>query len=228
MEVVAVGAHVDVVEPAAGGPKELRPDREALAAGIEDRLAVRLERLPVLRLLEAELVVDVLAVVDAPLVVGVGHAPLLAVERHCAFRRCEVLLNLGLVPEVGDVFEEAGLDVGPHPVRRVPVRDVRRIGGQEVPDLRLVRFAINDRQLDVEVGMHLVEARRHVLHHGTWRRIRHVRKDRERSRQVLRARGSDDRGGHRQRRRQTCKAEHEVLPKPQRIEFHMMEPKTNY
>jgi hypothetical protein len=42
VEVVAVGAHVDVVEPAGFGPQELGADGEALDVVVEQRLAVRL------------------------------------------------------------------------------------------------------------------------------------------------------------------------------------------
>ena len=178
VEVEAVGAHVEVVEPAGGGPQELGADGEALDVVVEQRLAVRLEGLPVLRLLEPVFLVEVLPVIHAPLVVGVGHAPLLAVEGHGALGRGQLLAQIPL-PEVRHVLEKPGIHIGGHPVARVPVRHVRRVGRQEVADLGLVGFAVDHRQLDVQLRVHLAESLDHPLHHRARRGVGHVRKDLE-------------------------------------------------
>ena len=112
---------------------------------------------PVLGLGDAELPEDVAAIVDAPLVVGVGHAPLLPVAGHGGLDGRERLAEPFLLPQIGDVLEQTGVDERTHAVARIPGRHVRRGCRQEVANRGLVRFPVVDVVGDVDVGIGRLE-----------------------------------------------------------------------
>ena len=185
VEVKAVGAHVEVVKPAASSPQELGADGVALATAIKNGLAVGLFLLPCGRLFQTQFVEDVLAVINAPLIVGIGHAPLLAVDGHRTFGGGKVRRDVFFGPQVRHVFKQAGRDVRRHPVGRIPRGHIGRVCGQEVADLRLVGFAVDDRGFDVQIGVHLAEAGDHVLHRRAGRGVRCIQENLQIARQLF-------------------------------------------
>ena len=89
VDIIAVGAKVQVVEHTCGSPQILgadgdRGDTVFLQLGTGCKQLV-----PGLRLGNAVLVEDVLTVIHAPLIVGVGNAPLLAITGHGRLDRLE-------------------------------------------------------------------------------------------------------------------------------------------
>ena len=152
MDLIAVGTQVQVVEHTGGGPQVLGADGDR-GYTVFLQLGTGCEQLvPGLRLGNAVLVEDVFAVIHAPLIVGVGNAPLLAVTGHGRLDRLERSAEVRIGrPQIGDVLDLAGIDERAHTVARVPGRHVRRAGRQEVPDGGLVSFTVIDAQIDGDV-----------------------------------------------------------------------------
>ena len=178
VETKPVGAHVQIVEPAASGPQELGPDGIARTARGNDLFAVRKLLLKGFRLGQSQFLEDIFAVVHAPLIVGIGHTILLAVDGQRTFDRLKPgQIAVGI--HIRDVFEQPGRDIRAHAVRGIPVDHIGRVRPQGVPDLRLPRFAVDDRQFDIDVRMQLSETGCQTLHHRARRGVRHVRGDLE-------------------------------------------------
>ncbi len=129
MELETIGPHVEIVKPASSRPKELGTDGVAFLATIEDLLAVGLHFSEVFWLIQAKLFIDVLTIVDTPLIEGIRHAPLLAIKGQSRFGRRKLLREHVLFPEVGDIFKQARIHIRLHAVGSIPSRNVRSVSG---------------------------------------------------------------------------------------------------
>ena len=114
---------------------------------------------------------DVLTIVDAPLVIGVGHAPLLAVDGHRGGSGLQLVVQAIGFPDIRDVFEQTGLDEGLHAVAGIPCGDIGCVSGQEVADGRLVAFVVEVVPLDRDIGVGLLEIGDQLFHRLFRRRV---------------------------------------------------------
>ena len=192
VELIAVDAQVHVVEDAGARPQRLGAGGQAVDAGGLELLAVGDELGPVLGLAHAGLLVGVLVVVDAPLIIGVGHAPLLAVDGHRGGGGLQLVVEAVGFPHIVNRLEQAGLDEGRHAVAGIPGGDVRRVGGQEVADGGLVAFVVEVVPLDVDVRIRRLEIGDQLFHRLLRRGVGLVGVDDEFARQ--RGRGGKGKG----------------------------------
>ena len=159
MEVVAVGAHVDVVERAHGGPAVLVAEGDRRHAVLLDLLAERLEVVEVRGRLVAVLLPDALLVEDRPRVVVERDEVLLAVEarRGLLERLGEVAADL--LPDVADVGRQFALGEELHAVAGEPGEHVVGRALEVVVDLLLERVVVDrvDVDRDARDGLELVE-----------------------------------------------------------------------
>ncbi len=127
VELIAVHPQVQIVEPATGGPQGLCSDRKGRDARRFQLFAGSQQLGPGLGRGDALLGKDIGAVVDAPLVVGIGHAPFLAVDRHRRGRGFQLLVEAIGGPDIAHVLEEARTNEGRHAIAGIPSRHIRRI-----------------------------------------------------------------------------------------------------
>ena len=171
MPLVAVGAQRQVVEDPCGRPQRRGAGGQAVDARRLELLAVGDEFVPAFRLFDARRLVGVAVEVDAPLVIGVGHAPLLAVDGHRRLGRGQRIAQAVGFPDIRHVLELAGVDEGRHPVAGIPVRQIRRVGGQEVADRGLVAFMVEVVDLHVDIGVRGLEIGDQRLDRGQRNRV---------------------------------------------------------
>ena len=156
--------------PAAGHRALVPVVRQSMPAALNfSQLATNSAQL--LGSLDAGLLVGFLVVVDAPLIIGVGNAPLLAVDGHRGGGGLELVVEAIGLPDIVDRLEQAGLDEGRHAVAGIPGRHVRRIGGQEVADGGLVALVVEVVPLHRDVGVLGLEVGDQFLHRLLRRRI---------------------------------------------------------
>ena len=82
VDFIAIGTQVQVIEYACRSPQVLGANGKRGNSSLCHLVAVAKQFFPGRRLAQFELVVDVFAVVDAPLVIGIRHAPLLVIASH--------------------------------------------------------------------------------------------------------------------------------------------------
>ena len=208
VNVVTVGAQVQIVEHTGSGPQILGADGDRGDA-VFLQLGTGCQQLvPGLRLGDAVLVQNVLPVINAPLIVGIGNAPLLAVAGHGRLDRLERAAEVRIRrPQSGQIFEQAGINKRAHTVSGIPSGHIWRASRKEVTDGWLVCLAVIDAQLDIDVGVGCLEILDNLFKRRFRRRVQVVEDDHK---VVCRGRGRKKR----RRGGKGCKSLfHDVLPK---------------
>ena len=144
MEGQAVGAKVEVVEPAGGGPEVFGADGDGGYALAFEGLADVEELLPSFGFGQAVFFEDVFSIIDAPLVVGVGDGVLFAFEGDRRAAGGHVGVEFVLVPDVGNGFEEAALDKGVHALTGIPEDYIGGAAGEPIANGCFVAFVVID------------------------------------------------------------------------------------
>ncbi|CAM2160202.1 hypothetical protein PT2222_70185 [Paraburkholderia tropica] len=204
VELVAVQAQVEIIEPARECPRVASAHGDRRDAGGFELLAVVEKLVPGFRLVrDADLLEQVLTIEHAPRVIDRGRGVLLAVVRGRFLRRGIHGVPAVLLPVAAQVFEQAALRVERHALAVVPVHDVGRRGREPVRQLHLVRFLIDERHLHVRAGVRLLELVDHLGPYGALARAleRDIHFERAglcRGRERARERGGRERDGDEQ------------------------------
>ena len=124
VELVTIGAQVHIVENAGPRPQRRSAGGQTVDASFLEQRAIGDEFIPVCRHFSTNLCIDILVVIDAPLVIGIGHAPLLVIDGHRGTGRGQAFIQASTFPNIRYIHELARIYKRRHAVAGIPVGKV--------------------------------------------------------------------------------------------------------